>query len=528
MHTQVIHDWGTRQWSMLLIYNIYRLINIVVLYILFWIDAYNYIDVKLYCGALLIYLVFGGLCFYLWYKRSFKFKQQVLWFGTIDIIVLILFIYAVGYIQTGLGILLSAPIAMLSILVPGRLAIFFAAVASCMLLSISIFHYEHAFQQNFNIFFSTGVYGAGFFATAVTAWYLARWVQMNERLAKHRGKELESMQRLNEYIVGRLQYGVIYIDVESRIQVINKAARLFFDREECEAGLSLSELSPALYQKYTQFLSKRKHDEFSTAQAILDKPYLQVHFLPTSTAEKPAILIILDDMAAIAQQAQQLKLASLGRFSASIAHELRNPLGIVSHAVQLMGENTELNKEDSRLKELIINNCNRMNTVIRNVLHVSRRQQAKPQLVNLEEFLKAFKHEFCLINQCNITLNIPPKKKNSILFDKSQLEQILVILCDNAMQHGRDKQGDVHITISLKYKGKNMMLLLCDTGPGIPPELRNDIFEPFFSTVRTGNGMGLFIAKDLCEINQTRLSLTETKQGCCFAITANQNHEIQL
>ena len=531
MHTRPFQDTWTRQWSMLLIYNIYRLVNIVVLFGLFWVDSYNRVNgvnSVLYCCALLIYLLFGLIFLYIWYVRALKFKQQVLWSGTIDTIVLVLFIYTIGYIQSGLGILLSAPIAMLSILVPGRLAIFFAAVASCMLLAISIFQYEYGSPQRVNTFFSTGMYGAFFFATALIAWYFVHWVRMSERLATHRGKELANMQRLNEYIVGRWQYGVIYIDANKTIKLINQSARQFFHDDRKEVVTTLQDFSPVLYQKYLQFLTKNKQSGLSSAKTIIDKPYLQVRFLTTSAIAQPAVLIIIEDMAVIAQQVQQLKLASLGRFSASIAHELRNPLGVISHAVQLIGDSECLNAEDSRLSQLIINNCKRMDTVIKNVLDVSRRQQAKPQPIELTSFLKQFKHEFCLINSCEISLNIPQNKRKTIAFDKCQLEQILVILCDNSMQHGRDANGAVHITISVKHEGTQLIVMLSDTGPGIAAELRNDVFEPFFSTVRTGNGMGLFIAKELCEINQTRLNIIETKQGCCFAITFSPKHEMQL
>ena len=527
MHTQSFRDTQARKWSMLLIYNLYRLVNIALLFGLFWVDAYNHVNARLFCGALLLYLLFGFVFLYIWHVRALHFKQQILWSGTVDTIVMVLFINAIGYMQSGLGILLNALVAMLSILMPGRLAIFFAAVASCMLLGISIFQYEYDVQQRLNTFFSTGIYGAGFFATALTAWYFSNWVRMSEGLAKERGLELESMQRLNEYIVGRLQYGVIYVGADMQIKVMNTAAREFFYKDRSKSGLSLRELSFPLYQKYTQFLAKKKEGGLS-AHAILDRPYLQVHFFQASISAEPEVLIILDDMAVIAQQVQQLKLASLGRFSASIAHELRNPLGVISHAVQLMDDGGRLNEEDSRLTQLIINNCNRMNAVIQNVLQVSRRQQAKPESIELTSFFKQFKHAFCLINQCEVILNIPQNKKKTIIFDKNQLEQVLVILCDNAMQHGRDEKGDVNITISVKHKGSRLILLLCDHGPGILVELRNDVFEPFFSTVRTGNGMGLFIAKDLCEINQAHLNLHEVEHGCCFSITLNQNHEIQL
>jgi two-component system sensor histidine kinase PilS (NtrC family) len=514
---------------MLLIYNIYRWINIIILFALFWLNNVSVrVSNDLYCGGLLIYAIFGLICFYFWSIRVPKFKHQVLGTGTIDIIVMVLFIYVTGYMQTGLGILLSAPIALLSILVPGRFGIFFAAVASCMLLLINIVQYDEGNPQHLITFFTTGMYGVGFFATALTAWYFVNWVQSSEQLAKNRGKALETMQRLNEYIIERLQYGVIYVDADRHITLINESARQFFNHKKPFVDLSLREFSLPLDQKYRQFLKQKKKMGRSTVQTMLEEPYLQVFFFPTSEIIHPEVLIILEDMAVIAQQAQQLKLAALGRFSASIAHELRNPLGVVLHAAQLMTDSRQLNSDDRRLAELVMSNAHRMNSVIKNVLDVSRRQNAKREHIELVPFLHQLKHDFCLIHSCEIILDISKNKNKTVVFDKSQLEQVLIVLFDNAMQHGQDASGQVRMTLSIRHQGKNMLLILSDTGPGIPVELRHHIFEPFFTTNITGNGMGLFIAKDLCEINRAALSWVETDVGCSFAITFHSNHEMLL
>ncbi len=514
-----------RQWHMLLVYNIYRLVCIAVLFGVFWFGIHGHVNSLLYLVSLFAYLIFGLVLIYIWHRCHFKFEQQVILSGTVDIVVMVLLIYAIGYIQSGLVILLNVSVAVLSILAPGRLAIYFASIASCMLLGISAAQYVSGVEHDLSGFFSTGIYGAGFFATALTAWYLASWVRSSESLAQDRAKELASMQRLNEYIVERLHYGVIFVDTTMQVKVINTAARQFLELNGDQKNLNLMQLSLPLYTRYLQFLSKQQEEDQS-AQTTIDKPFLQVHFFSASFADQTAVLIILDDMANIARQAQQLKLASLGRFSASIAHELRNPLGIIAHAVQLMGEDGKLNEEDSRLKQLIINNCNRMNNVIKNVLQMSRRQQSKPEPIELTSFLKQFKADFCIVAQCDITLKLPRGRRNMIVFDKSQLEQLLVILCENAAQHGRDAKSDAKITIVVKKEAQQMTLAVCDRGAGIPEHLRNNIFEPFFSTTINGSGMGLFLAKDLCEVNQSRLTLADTESGCCFIVTLNQNNEI--
>jgi two-component system sensor histidine kinase PilS (NtrC family) len=308
---------------------------------------------------------------------------------------------------------------------------------------------------------------------------------------------------------------------------MNSAAREFFGISKHSPLANLEQLSSPLVEKFDNFLMKIKQNE-RVAQSVLQEPYLRVHFFSTAVANNPAILIILEDMTNIAQQAQQLKLASLGRFSASIAHELRNPLGAIAHAAQLLGDDEELNKENDRLKQLIINNCDRMNGVIKNVLQLTRRQQSQPQVNDITAFLEQFKQDFCHNNKCNFIIKLPKKKQLAVVFDKSQLEQILVILCDNAMQHARDAKGDVNIVISVKASAYKILLTVSDSGPGIPLENREVIFEPFFTTLRQGTGMGLFLARDLCEINQARLNLVNTNKGSCFAITLNSSDELLI
>ncbi|WBV62152.1 HAMP domain-containing sensor histidine kinase [Legionella pneumophila 130b] len=166
--------------------------------------------------------------------------------------------------------------------------------------------------------------------------------------------------------------------------------------------------------------------------------------------------------------------------------------------------------------------------MIKNVLQLSRRQKSQPQVNELATFLEHFKQDFTHHNPCNLTIKLPANKSLSVVFDKSQLEQILVILCENSIQHGRDHEGNVNIVIAAKSSSNKITLTVCDSGPGVPPEHRDNIFEPFFTTLRGGTGMGLFIARDLCEINQARLNLLNSNKGSCFAITVNPSDELLI
>ncbi|CZG15817.1 sensor histidine kinase [Legionella pneumophila serogroup 1] len=522
-----INNPKMRQWRILLVYNIYRIVSIFLFLGIYYFSYINKYYPLLFLCIAFAYLVFALIFLYFWHRKILSFDKQVFLSGTIDVIAISSMLGIIGNLESGYGILLNVTIAALSILVPGRLAIYFASLASCLLLCGNVLQFFIYNQKDLSTFFYSGIYGAGFFATAITAWYLSNWVRISESLARHRSYELAGMQRLNEYIVERLHSGIIYVAEGKRIRLMNTAAREFFNLSKHHAIQKLDQLSDSLVSKFDDFLLKTTNNE-RTAQTIIEDPYLRVHFFSTSVGHKSEVLIILEDMTYIAQQAQQLKLAALGRFSASIAHELRNPLGAIAHAIQLFGDNENLNEENTRLKQLIMNNCERMNRVIKNVLQLSRREKSQPQVNELTTFLEHFKHDFTHNNPCDLTIKLPVNKPLSVVFDKSQLEQILVILCENAIQHGRDHEGNVNIVIAAKCSSNKITLTVCDSGPGIPSEHRDNIFEPFFTTLRGGTGMGLFIARDLCEINQARLNLVKSNKGCCFAITFNPSDELLI
>ena len=521
-------DHHFRQQRMLLIYNIYRMLCICVFIAAFWLIPETNVAFDLYFGALSVYFVLAVGFLFFWRRQTVAVQQQILISGILDIALVVYLIHLIGFVDTGLGLLLYVYIAMLSILAPGQLAIFFASLASFTLLAISLLEYFYETQDDLSLIFYTGVYGAGFYATALTAWYLAHWVRTNEQLAERRGYELASLQKLNEYIVENLKYGVIYIDSHQRIKVINDAALQFFGQDEQSKPVTVWELSPDLSVKYQKFINRhnRAYHEF-VGNTSLD--HLQIRMYAANEGKgKTAVLIIINDIGEIAQQAQQMKLASLGFFSASIAHELRNPLGAISHACQLLGEGQNITPEDERLKSLIINNCERMNKIIKNVLQITKNQKSLPEKINLNEYLLSFRKNFIGVNNCHITINLS-KKPTHILFDKSHLEQVLIILCENTMQHGRNEvSGEADINLYVTKHADKISLRFCDTGPGISGQNIKNIFDPFFTTQTTGNGMGLYLARDICQINHSSLEVLETDEGACFVIHFNQQEEVSI
>jgi two-component system sensor histidine kinase PilS (NtrC family) len=206
---------------------------------------------------------------------------------------------------------------------------------------------------------------------------------------------------------------------------------------------------------------------------------------------------------------QQSKLASLGRLSASIAHEIRTPIGAMSHASQLLAESSHVPEEDRRLTRIIRDNAERVSRIVENVLELSRRSTRRPQRIELPGWINEFWAEFCATQQIGpdqLRIGISPDEglPLPIRVDPTQLHQIMWNLCQNALVHGRGTargQRPVEIRYGRLASNRRPFVEVRDHGPGIPPEDAERVFEPFFTKAAQGTGLGLFLARELAESN---------------------------
>jgi two-component system, NtrC family, sensor histidine kinase PilS len=295
---------------------------------------------------------------------------------------------------------------------------------------------------------------------------------------------------------------------------------------------------PELYKKH-QSWQRNTNDHSPYLKIDADTiTEAKVNFAYLEPGDSTDVLIFLEDVRSINQQAQQLKLASLGRLTASIAHEIRNPLGAISHASQLLGESDSLPASEHRLLDIINNHSKRVNQIIENILQLSRRRAATPAQINLRLWIPAFIADYKSSTSNGDQLNIQVHEKNigdthhdfdyddsstltnlDAKFDTSQLHQVLTNLCDNGIRYGIAHAGrpDLRIQIGLDTKQQQPYIRIIDYGPGISEENNKHLFEPFFTTENTGSGLGLYICKELCEANQAIISYKRTDQGeSCF------------
>lgn len=517
-------DDVSRTWKPLGFLNVYRFILSAVFTVLLltrdkplYIGAFNP-TFALWTAAL--YFAFSAACGFFIARRWPRFEVQTHVQISADILAITLLMYASGGAGSGVGMLLVVAIASGGIIMTGRTANFIAALATVTTLTVEVFaDLTRSFAPSYP---QAGLLGATFFATAFLAYVLASRARASEELAAQRGIDLANLAQLNEHVIQRMQSGIVVVDADLRVRLMNESAWFMLGMPAVNNNAALGQLSVPLAEQLRRWrdnnaLEPQMFRSASTNASLLPR------FTRVGSPKTSGTLIFLEDSALLAQQAQQMKLASLGRLTASIAHEVRNPLGAISHAGQLLSESPQLNSSDKRLTEIIQTQSRRMNAIIENVLQLSRRDRSNPQALVLKPWLTNFAAEFAHehhIDARDMSVDINPSDI-VIHADLTQLQQVLTNLCDNGLRHSVRRAGlpILELRGGITRESGGPFLDVIDHGPGIPPDIAQNIFEPFFTTEPSGTGLGLYIARELCEINRARLNyLPIPGGGSCFRI----------
>jgi two-component system sensor histidine kinase PilS (NtrC family) len=361
--------------------------------------------------------------------------------------------------------------------------------------------------------------GAVLFVVALTAWPLSNRLRESEAQARRAVLDLANLAQLSQYIVQHLRESILVIDPSDRIRLINESAAQVLGEAAAVPGALIGEVSPRLLYLLSTWRgndSARLSGEAETLVAADGARMIRPHFAPLGDSDPAPALVFLEDIGELAAKVQQTKLAALGRLSASIAHEIRNPIGAMSHAAQLLAESPDLRAEDRRLSEIVQTNSTRVSGIIDNILQLSRREVSKPEALRLGAWSARFREEFCATEQLQPQqLRIDPTSEDvEVHIDGSQLHQILWNLCQNAVMHALPHAGGA--PIELRYGRLGGMgrpyLQIADRGPGIAMADAERVFEPFFTRARRGTGLGLFLARELAAANRATL-LHETREG---------------
>jgi len=451
-------------------------------------------------------------------QRWLAYRMQVFGQVMLDISAVTLMMYASGGVTSGFGMLLIVSIAGGGLLSGGQTAVLFAAVASLAVLGEELYSWAFYYFPIAN-YTHAGFLGATFFATAFVAYVLGERLRQSEALASQRAIALASLARLNEHVIQRMQAGIVALDGDQRIRMSNASAARLLGLPAAAEGQPLAAVAPELAGPLRDWRGGGRNVSrpFRAARTGTE---VQASFTDLGAGPGQGTLIFLDDAAVMRQRAQQLKLASLGRLTASIAHEIRNPLGAISHAGQLLSESPERQPEDRRLTRIIREHSERVNAIVENILQLGRREAATPEQFALGAWLEDFAAELRArhgLDPGDVTVAAEPADL-LVRMDPGQLRQVLWNLCENALRYSR-RVPRIELRAGILPGAQRPYLEVRDSGPGIGAEHREHVFEPFFTTDSRGTGLGLYIASELCEANQASLMLYENSdEGCTFRI----------
>lgn len=533
-------------WPVFRATNIYRLVLATLLLAAFAVDEQNRLfgkqDPRLFLGAASMYMALAVIAIAGGFWRRPPLVVQAHLQLLADLAALTVMINASGGLTSSLNSLLIAAVAAGGILLPLSSALLGAALGFFLLTGswlVDRWQAAQAFARAgrgmsdwigllnqidnaTDDWVRLGILGAVLFIAAGLTHTLAERARRSEALARQRTVELLEVAELNQGIIRHLQNGVVVVDAAGQIQLLNDTAQTLLDAPAATPGIPLDALSPPLAQRLADW-RLRNSLESPAFRPAEHRPELIPRFTRLSGRQAANILILLEDSDQVAERLQQIKLAALGRLTAGIAHEIRNPLAAIGHAAQLLEEADGLNVHRRRLARIIYDNVKRANRIIGDVLDLARRDRGKPERLALRPWLEAFSQEFLRGPEGPMPdwrHTVEPADL-AVSFDPHQLRQVLWNLCANACQHGVKPGATPHLELRAHLEsGRSRPIMdVRDAGSGVAAEHISHLFEPFFTTRAKGTGLGLYLARELCEANRAHLQyLPNASGGSCFRI----------
>lgn len=461
-----------------------------------------------YFYALVAWFATGVVCIGLLKRRWPSLEAQAFIHVAFDIAAVTALLVTSGGAASGAGLLLIMPVAGVSLLLPKRIATMVAAFAALCVLGQQIMLWFQGISDSSDLT-QAGLLGGVILIAALAGAPLAGRLRESEALVRQRDLDLANLAELSQYIVERLRESLVVVDEQDRVRLINESARQILGGDATPGAL-LGEVSPRLLYLLTMWRQSGP-DTDSTGGSLLAVDGLREvrpHFAPLGKAAPPPVLIFLEDLTALDDRIHQTRLAALGRLSASIAHEIRNPVGAISHAAQLLGEDAALSDPNRRMSDIIRANAERVSTIIGNVQQLARRESTRPERMPLGEWLRDFVQEFVSTGghgPAQLAAEMPDLDLE-VRIDPSHLRQILWNLCENAFRYSvKLPEDSVELRIGRLAGSQRPFLEVLDRGPGIDSTISDRIFEPFFTSRASGTGLGLFIARELAQCNRALL-----------------------
>lgn len=512
-------------WQTLHYFNLFRLTAagfFVAVYIHFGAPPFGEDNPSLFFLVSILYTLFATLMVLMigvhWPRFNLLLSLQM----SADVGFIVALLYASGGIRSGVALLLVVSLTAAGMVRRGRLAMFHAALASIAVLL------EHTYRVAWlggdsRDYLQAGLLSLVFFATAGLAYTLTKRLVASEDLARRQRVDLANLSQVNQLVIRDMQDGVLVVDEVGKVWQRNPyAERLIGQPPRVRRDLLLNDYFPALAVQLWRWRNQA-NGQFPVLLAPATGRQVQTRFVPIGGSRSQGVVIFLEDASQVQARAQQLKLAALGRLTANIAHEIRNPLSAINHATEILQEEEGLDATQVRLLQIIHDNTRRLDRMVQDVMQLNRRDRGTPEEILLEDHLLMFAEQFCAaekIPQETLTLVCPAQA--TLCFDVHHFDRVLWNLCRNAWRHGLKQAGSILVDVVVPGDGNLVQLDVADDGRGVSEELRSQLFEPFFTTDSKGTGLGLYIARELCESNQATLDYMAGTGGARFRISGRR------
>ena len=473
-----------------------------------WLDLFRYVAV----GYLFLALLFHGVL-----RSREQFNLQLSLHVCLDVVAITLLMYASGGFRSGLGVMLLISLIAAAIVAPRRLSFLYAALASIALL-LEQGYWVLGHDASTTDFLQPSLLAMGCFAGAGITGWLAQRVATNERLARQRGRELQTQTRVNQLVIQDMHDGVVVLDHDGRVVQHNPQAQRLL-RAERLLGAEIAALVPRFAESWGGWRSGQVAAGAPANFSVRGRD-IGLRLLDSGREEGFSVLFI-EDTTRAREQAQQLKLAALGRLTANIAHEIRNPLAAISHAAELLQEDKHA-EERGRLTDIIQDNTRRLERLVSDVLQLSRRDRMSAEPIRVVPWLREFLGEFVANESVpRGRFALDAARDLWVHFDREHLRQVMWNLLRNAVRYAHTEPASVRI-IALRGFADGVELSVVDNGPGVPASSQGQLFEPFFTTEAKGTGLGLYLARELCAANRATLEYVNDMQGAHFRILCRE------
>lgn len=508
---------GDAHWQTLAVFNIFRLLTVIALvaggFLLSFPGFFLKQNFLVFLYSAACYSVMALLFSWRIARRKPLFDTQLAIHVTADVAFIVSLMFLAGGMKSGLGLLLLPYLAAAGLIAKGRMTLFHAALATVALL---IEETDRVLSEDISDYNYTtlALLCIACFAVAWLAHRLAHYAQESQKLAEQRRVDLAKLDQLNQRILEDVSDGVLVVDGRGLIRQFNpQTERLIGSLPQ--AGGGLRDLLPDLAKALEQW----REDPLlpaSMVQAQRSRKVLRPRFVSLKSGFEGAVLIYLEDMDRLRRESQQIKLVALGRLTANLAHEIRNPLGAISHASQLLQEEAK-DPLSQKLTRIIADNTARLEHMVREVLELNRRDRVQRSDIVLPDWLRTFLDEFSQMEKIAVALPLVCPQDATIRFDPSHLHQVLWNLVRNGWRYCRKQDASLVLRVS-KQSG-NWQLDVINDGPAVSPEVQAQLFEPFFTTDAKGTGLGLYIAREICQANEAALEyVASSDEGACFRI----------